>query len=113
MKRIYNNYPFALPVLTEAHLYSTMLTKSNCDANQVYYEKTARQINDGGMFIHKDTGDCYIIKNNKYVLDTKQKLSNFCAWCSIAWVMRNTDFSSVNNADKHTVFTSFMKSRRF
>jgi hypothetical protein len=84
-----------------------MLTKLECDANEKYYENIAKMTK---MFIHKDTGNVYQVVNGKYVLDNPEKLFEFCKWCSLEWVMRNTDFSSV---EWLRVFHFFKEERGF
>jgi hypothetical protein len=87
-----------------------MLTKLKCDANEKFYDNIA---NISEMWIHKDTGNVYKINKNKYVLDNPKKLFEFCKWCSLEWVIRNTDFTPLSNYERLNIFLFFQKERGF
>ena len=87
-----------------------MLTKLQCGVNEKFYENMSKMTK---TFIHKDTGNIYDIKLNKYILDTPEKLFEFSKWCSLEWVIRNTDFTSVSNYERLTIFIFFQKERGF
>ena len=84
--------------------------KLECNDNEKFYENIAKMTK---IFVHKDTGNIYEIKLNKYFLDTQFKLFEFCKWCSLDWVVRNTDFSSIPNNERIKVFLFFQNEREF
>jgi hypothetical protein len=87
-----------------------MLTESQCNANQKYFENLIKITK---AWAHLDTHITYEIVDDKFVLDTKQKLSHFCNMCSLDWILRNTNVSSISNKDQHVILKKFYNQRGF
>ena len=85
-----------------------MLTKNKTRANIEFFENMAKITK---VWIHQDTLIRYEIVNNKYILDTPEKLMTFCKLCSLEWVIRNTDFSSNTKETERGIFLYFIKNR--
>jgi hypothetical protein len=85
-----------------------MLTKNKTRANIEFFENMAKITK---VWIHQDTLIRYEIVNNKYILDTPEKLFELCKLSSLEWVMRNTDFSVVSNDERYRIFYFFTKER--